>query len=103
MQKENEAIIKHLAMIYKKLKQQCYDVDNLMMSESYNKELAEAFEFVETIDAVLASLNEDEALILRSDYFENRIPKWYMNYFTRSTYYRIKTRAIDEFVRCVTA
>lgn len=103
MHKDNEAIVKHLAMIYKKLKQKCYDVDNLMMSESYNKELAEAFEYVETIDAVLASLGEDEALILRYDYFENRTPKWYMNYFTRSTYYRIKTRAIDEFVRCVTA
>lgn len=103
MQKDNEAIVKHLAKIYKKLKQQCYDVNNLMMSEAYNEELAEAFEFVETIDAVLASMNEEEALILRFDYFENRIPKWYMNYFTRSTYYRIKTRAIDEFVRCVTA
>ena len=103
MQKENEAIIKHLAGIYKKLKQQCYDADHLMISESYNKELAEAYEFVETIDAVLDAMDADEALILRCDYFENRTPKWYMNYFTRSTYYRIKTRAIDEFVRCVTA
>lgn len=103
MQKENEAIIKHLAMVYKKLKHQCYDVDNLMVSESYNQELAEAFEFVETIDAVLDSMDEDAALILRNDYFSTRQAKWYMNYFTRSTYYRIKTRAIDEFVRCVTA
>lgn len=103
MQKENEAIVKHLAMIYKKLKEKYCDVDNLILSESYDHELAESFEFIETIDDVLASMDEEEALILRFDYFENRTPKWYMNYFTRSTYYRIKTRAIDEFVRCVTA
>ena len=103
MQKDNEAIVKQLAIICKKLKRQYYDIDNLMVSECDNRELAEAFEYIETIDAILASLPDDEALILRNDYFSSRQAKWYMNYFTKSTYYRIRSRAIDEFVRCVTA
>ena len=76
MQKDNEAIVKQLAMIYKKLKRQYYDIDNLMVSECDNRELAEAFEYIETIDAILASLPDDEALILRNDYFSSRQAKW---------------------------
>lgn len=103
MQNENEVIVKHLSRIYKKLKQEYFDVDHLMVCEGEYQEAIEAFEFIETIDAILDAMDYDEALILRNDYFNHREAKWFMNYYSKSTYYRIRSRAIDEFVRCVTA
>ena len=102
MDKGNEAIVKQIAKVYNQLSH-VYDADQLFVSEHNDERVAEAMEFMGQIESILNQMHHDKALILWNDYFSKRESKWFFNYFAKSTYYRLRSAAIDEFVRCVTA
>ena len=51
------------------------------------------------VDDILADMDEDERFILRNE-FINRMPRyWWQNYYSKSRYYRIKGKALKNFIR----
>ena len=51
------------------------------------------------IELAFQSLDDDEQLIIRNDYFEKIFPGWWKLAFKQSEYQSIKKRAIRKFVR----
>ena len=57
--------------------------------------------FINHIDNALNSLDQELRRILINDFFEVRKDYWYLEYYTRSTYYRLRKEAIAEFLHCL--
>lgn len=57
--------------------------------------------FVELVDTVLSTLPYEYEIIIRNDYLSNlKVVKWWHPYFSKSTYFRKKRKAIEQFVDC---
>ena len=55
------------------------------------------------VDDALQELTQDERKIIRYDYMHPKEGQWYLEYFSRSTYHRLKVQAVDKFLRCLHA
>ena len=51
------------------------------------------------IDNVLSVLDWESSCFLKNEFFDNhRKSDWWMNYYSRSTYYRVKKKAMESFL-----
>lgn len=91
----------HLKFYRQHLKRQAFlHHEGWMVSESSHPipfELAYAY----SIQSALEQLTEDEKRILVYEYVENKPKNWWMEYFSKTTYYRIKHHALDQFIHCL--
>ncbi len=53
------------------------------------------------VEVALQEMDTDEKRIITHDFMYPENNQWYLEYYTRSTYYRLKNRAIDKFLRCL--
>jgi hypothetical protein len=60
-----------------------------------------ALAYVLTIDDVLHSLDEDSYRIINHDFLHPTRKNWWMEYYAKTTYYRLKARSMDAFLRCL--
>ena len=51
------------------------------------------------IDDILADMNEDERTILKNEFIKKMPRYWWQNYYSKSRYYRIKGKALKNFIR----
>ena len=51
------------------------------------------------VDGILKMMNEDERKILENEYIRNYPRNWWQNYYSKSRYYRIKSKALRSFIR----
>lgn len=58
-------------------------------------------QYVNLIDASLACLEEDHRRIVRNDFLDPQPKNWWMEYYAKSTYYRLRQRALEHFLRCL--
>lgn len=66
-------------------------------SEDYQNNLA----YVRTINRVLSDCSQDTRSIIMHEFLTNSEANWYLDYYSRGTFYRLKKRAIKEFLRCL--
>lgn len=57
--------------------------------------------FIQCVDKNLSMLEETHEIILRKTYFEKNESKWWAPFYSRTTYYRERSRAARIFLRCV--
>ena len=50
------------------------------------------------VNRALEDCSQDTQCIIKNEYLKVSDPYWYEQYYTRSTYYRLKREAVDEFV-----
>ena len=53
------------------------------------------------VENALKELDVDEQRIIQKSYIENNTDLWYLDYYTKSTYYRLKTKALSKFLHCL--
>lgn len=53
------------------------------------------------IEFALALMTPDEMLIIERDFIDIAYKDWWRGYFSKATYYRIKNRAMDKFLNCL--
>ena len=58
-------------------------------------------DFIIYMDAGLSVLASTQATLLRKTYFEVNETKWWMEFYSKTTYYRERDRASRSFLRCV--
>ncbi len=58
-------------------------------------------QFLNLIETTLMTCSEPTNWIIRHDYLEKKKNNWYMEYFAKSSYYRLKKVAINEFLNCL--
>jgi len=47
---------------------------------------------------IIKALSHDSQLIIVNEYVEQKENEWWVDYYSRATYYRLKTRALEEFL-----
>lgn len=57
--------------------------------------------YVYTIEHALNQLNDEERSILTEENLKSNTKNWWMEYYSKSTYYRIKHRALERFIHCL--
>ena len=51
---------------------------------------------IASFELIIDALSKDSKLIIKNDYVEQRSEEWWIDYYSRATYYRLKTRALEE-------
>ncbi len=46
-------------------------------------------------------LNEEQKTIIIKEFAEKKCPNWYLEYYSRSSFYRHKHQSMDTFIRCL--
>lgn len=54
-----------------------------------------------SIQSIFEQLTHDERRILMSEYIDCVEKNWWMEYFSKTSYYRIKRRALSRFIDCL--
>jgi hypothetical protein len=58
-------------------------------------------QYVTLIDTSLSCLEDDYKRIVRNDFLDPKPKNWWMEYYAKSTYYRLRQRALEHFLRCL--
>lgn len=59
-------------------------------------------ELIHLIDSTLLACEKNTRCIIRHDFLSTNNEKdWYQDFYSRSSYYRLRRAAIDEFIRCL--
>lgn len=53
------------------------------------------------MNEALNRLTVEGRLIFENDFISKKDRLWYLNYFSKSTYYRLKNEAMDLFLNCL--
>ena len=59
------------------------------------------YEMKVLMERTLADCSRETRLITTRDFLEVSSRDWYRVYFSRSQYYRLRRKAVDEFLRCL--
>lgn len=91
----------HLKYYRSHLKRQAFiESEGWSVHEAFHRiPLEKAYAY--TINCALERLNEDERRILTKEFVENQPKNWWMEYYSKSTYYRFKHRACARFIHCL--
>ncbi|PKM87767.1 MAG: hypothetical protein CVU85_05230 [Firmicutes bacterium HGW-Firmicutes-10] len=49
----------------------------------------------------LSQLSDEQKKIIRKEFMEKTSPNWYLEYYSRSSFYRHKKQCMDTFIRCL--
>lgn len=71
------------------------------MTERLNSTIEDKDELrslVSSFEMIINALSQDSQLIIKNEFVEQRKDEWWIDYYSRATYYRLKTRALEEFL-----
>ena len=100
--KDKEQKIKKIGMDYKKIK--FLERNSLMICEdegdyfSPKKNMTYYTDLRGKIDYILLQMDETLSKFVFNEYFSNKTDNWWIYQYSKSTYYRIKHKAIDSFL-----
>lgn len=115
MSKVEEKKIQEIATMYKRYLTLCmrnddYDEPKLMMYDSAfevqemfasvmrHEKMSKEKKEILRVNFVLSSIEKKKANIIWNEYFFPVEKFWWMRYYSRSTFYRIRNKAIEEFL-----
>ncbi len=87
---DKKRILQYVSIAY----QSCRDKNDMTTCDQ---------QFLNLIERTLKCCSETTNWIIRFDFLEKQANDWYLNYFAKSSYYRLKRRAIYEFLNCLDA
>lgn len=100
--KQKELLVKRIGVDYKKIKY--LEGNSLMICEaedsylSMKKDMNYYNDLKSKIDLILVHLEESLSQFIYNEYLSNKSENWWIYKYSRSTYYRIKHKAIDAFL-----
>lgn len=57
--------------------------------------------YVHSIERTLQDCSNDTKQIITRDFLQRSETGWYKNFYSSSSYYRLKRRAVEEFMHCL--
>lgn len=98
--KQKELIVKRIGMEYKKIK--FYENNSSMICENDSDNLKEKLEYYynlkEKVDYILTQLDDSLSKVIYNEYLTRKKDSWWIYYYSRSTYYRLRKKAVDIFL-----
>ncbi|MFV0479536.1 MAG: MG284/MPN403 family protein [Anaerorhabdus sp.] len=95
--KDKEKVICYMFDSYRKSKRKMEARMNWKIEEK-SEEYGDAYSFTTLIENAMETCSEDTQRIFNGEYVEKLHGNWYLEYYSRSTFYRLKHQAIDEFI-----
>lgn len=100
--KQKDLIIRKLGIEYKKIKYLqgnslliCEDEEEYLKSK---KDLNYYNDLKYKVDYILLQMEKELSQIIYNEFFSNKVDNWWMYYFSKSTFYRVKNKAMDNFL-----
>lgn len=75
-----------------------------MVSENHGNEYKDYgfnHDFDRLMIRALSQLNDEQKKIITKEFMEKTSPNWYLEYYSRSSFYRHKHQSMDSFIRCL--
>ena len=100
--KQKDLIIKKIGVDYKKIK--FLEGNSLLICEDdfgylgYKKDITYYNDLKSKVDYILVQMDEYLARLIYNEYFSSKVSNWWMYYYSKSTYYRLKNKAMDCFL-----
>lgn len=119
--KQKQEMVKNLFKQYHRAKLRLYCLENMnyypqvsggviretknqykrSMAERLNSQIEDKDELknlISSFEIIINALSRDSQLIIINEYVEQKVDEWWVDYYSRATYYRLKTRALEEFL-----
>jgi len=97
--KQKEIIIKKIGISYQKIK--FYENNSIMIcendSESEKEKLDYYYKLKDKTDYILIQMDNQLSQVIYNEYLTKKQDSWWIYYYSRSTYYRMKRKAIESF------
>lgn len=100
--KQKDLIIRKIGIDYRKVK--FFDFDQTCVNEAPSYYLNEKKDdsyyasVKNKVDYILLQLDEQLSKIIFNEYLTVKVENWWIYYYSRSTYYRLKNKAMDCFL-----
>ena len=88
--------------IYKKCKIRLLQNDNSKINSRYFRNVSPENAIL-IVDTICSLLNQDERKIIKNNFIDIKTKKWWIDYYARSTYFRIQGVAISKFMNYIGA
>lgn len=100
--KQKDRIIKQIGMNYKKITYSNSIVFMVREEETlYNQKenIVEYYkELKRKVDYILIHMDEELSKVIYNEYLSTNVKNWWIYYYSKSTYYRMKNKAMDNFL-----
>lgn len=98
--KQKEMILKKIGMNYKKIK--FYETNSSVICENDDENLNEKLEYYYNlkakVDYILIQLDDNLSKMIYNEFLTKKNDCWWIYFYSKSTYYRVKRKAIDTFM-----
>lgn len=98
--KQKDLLIKKIGIDYKK--NNFYEKHAMVVREQSNDYIENNEIYYNQIklkvDYILLQLDEQLSCIIFNEYLTNKVYNWWIYYYSKSTYYRLKNRAMNDFL-----
>lgn len=98
---EKNKLIVYLMRLYRKAKTNISYIEDCDLIQERIEEYRVERKTKLIIEDALDELDEQLRMVIINEYVLKKDKKWYLEYYGRSSYYRLKSKAIDEFLRCI--
>lgn len=98
---EEERMMEYLGRVYRRSRRRM-DISRSIGEEA---ERSRAYisdrDYVYLIDRTMMDCSPDTRHVIMNDFLKKTNSKWYLGFFSRSYYYRIRRIAVREFLHCL--
>lgn len=98
---EEEKVMQYLGRTYRRCRRRMdiskYLGETAESNDAYNHDR----DYVYLIDRTVMDCSSDTRHVIINDFLKNSTPKWYVGYFSKSRYYRVRRDAVHEFLHCL--
>lgn len=98
--KEKKQLVSEACLMYKKLRNitSMQITQASSISDSLRSTNLQNIKALSMFEMILELLNNDENIIIENEFIKHRDPTWYEEKWSKTTYYKIKHQAIDQFI-----
>lgn len=75
-----------------------YNTSMIKKLNSYIMDKEEMLITIKSFEILINSLSLESKRIIQKDFIDKVDGDWWLDYYSRATYYRVKTRAMEEFL-----
>ncbi len=86
--------------IYKKCKIKILKDDNSLINCKYFKNVTPENAIL-IVDTICSLLSQDERKVITNNFIDIKAKKWWIDYYARSTYFRIQGIAVNKFINYI--
>ena len=94
--KERKQFVNLVCLMYRKIQKQESSFKRLHGNKNFS---LEKYDVISMFEMILTTLSQVESLIIKKDFLdEKEYTNWYLDHWSKSTYYKHKHEAINKFI-----